>query len=342
MSYKKVLSQLKGELSDDVIADMDHLLESEDVSTLCACINRIYEMTPNKGTDVFLEEMSDALSLENIMEPVRNYISSGENNKALSILEDLINNLPKLRFYNDICNDSYYCYDEFFEQILLLDVYKVPGDIKYCPIPFHDIYWLYGCLMIEDERYNEAQQPLETALKWNPVNMTVRFELIEVYKHTLNLESLKKYVQENFKYAFKSSQVARCYRDYGYYLIEIGEYVPAFICYKSSNVYDDTKSEHVLDEMEFILDQSEEVAELIRKDEDFSEQEIDFYGEKFGFPVGANPDIIDIALNYCERFINEDKERYALYFAEIIYDLTGDEEIKEEIDEMAERVESET
>ena len=60
------------------------------------------------------------------------------------------------------------------------------------------------------------------------------------------------------------------------------------------------------------------------------------YAEKYGFPIGADDDILGLSFSYGKHFYQEKASEAARYFLGITYDLTDDDEIKKMIDSLPE------
>ena len=58
------------------------------------------------------------------------------------------------------------------------------------------------------------------------------------------------------------------------------------------------------------------------------------YAEKYGFPIGADDDILGLSFSYGKHFYQENAADAARYFLGIAYDLTDDDEIKKMIDSL--------
>ena len=60
-----------------------------------------------------------------------------------------------------------------------------------------------------------------------------------------------------------------------------------------------------------------------------------FYNaEKYNFPLGADEDIIGIAIEFGRQLAQSGQTDSAKYFLGIAYDLTGDDQIKEFLDRL--------
>ena len=58
------------------------------------------------------------------------------------------------------------------------------------------------------------------------------------------------------------------------------------------------------------------------------------YGEKYGFPAGAAPEVVSLAYGYAQFYEEQENKEGQQYFYTILYNLTGDEEIKAKLDKL--------
>lgn len=131
-----------------------------------------------------------------------------------------------------------------------------------------------------------------------------------------------KLTKEAFKLAFRSDDLARCYRNLGYYFVEKELWSEAIACYLLSLQYEND-SRQAQSELYYINSITNgEVAEP-------SLEEVMEYGIRYGFPIGADDDIVGLSLSYGKEFLDQNEPDAARYFLSIAYDLTGREEIAE-------------
>ena len=67
-----------------------------------------------------------------------------------------------------------------------------------------------------------------------------------------------------------------------------------------------------------------------------SYEEVKQYSEKYGFPMGADNDILGLSYTYGKHFMEEGQNEAARYFISILYELTQDDEIKKMLDSIPE------
>ena len=125
-----------------------------------------------------------------------------------------------------------------FKEAIYSQVNKTEKTVRRAEFPFTNIYLNYGSLLVELGRYEEANAALKKALRWNPVNMGVRAEYMETLKLLGHMDEYYEMAITSFKYAFKSKDLARCYRNLGWYFVEKEMYTEAIGVYVISMQYD--------------------------------------------------------------------------------------------------------
>ena len=170
------------------------------------------------------------------------------------------------------------------------------------------------------QRYQEAQEALKRALRLNPVSTEINFEYIETYKVLGDMETFYQLSKEALRYAFKSADVARCYRNIGFYFIEKEKYREAMGCFKMSTIYEASKT--ASSEMYYIHQVTQGKAELP------SQEEMEQIAVKNGFPMGPDQDVLGMSYAFGKHAYDDGHKQVAQYFWSITYDLTGSDEIK--------------
>mgnify|MGYP003794328587 CR=1 FL=1 len=272
-----------------------------------------------------IELCNDKLNVEATLEEVSNNIYKKNYEKAKILIEELVNKVESSPSFENDTQSDHYTFNEAMEEILFRHIYKPEIEVRHASIPYSFIYLQYGSLLLELGKVKEAREALEKAIRWNPINVEIAFEYIETYKVTGDFEKFAELTRKAFKHAFRRKDIARCYRNMGYYFIEKELYKVAVSCYLLSMNYD-KDSRNVQGELDFIEHKAG------RKIEEPTREEIEEYSKQYKFPLGANEYVISIAYNYGKKYAEAGQEVPAKYFMSIIYELTQDENIKKIID----------
>ena len=67
-----------------------------------------------------------------------------------------------------------------------------------------------------------------------------------------------------------------------------------------------------------------------------SYEDIKKYAEKYGFPTGADEDVLGLAYAYGMHFAEKGQNEPARYFTSILYELTQDDDVKTMLDSIPE------
>jgi tetratricopeptide (TPR) repeat protein len=265
-----------------------------------------------KGTEAALDEAKYNLYQKNY-------------DKALEIMEGLVNSVEKQGWFNDDAVSEYHCFNEFFEEALYRMLYEPKKDLRQAEIPYLDIYLYYGIVLIDKERIVDAIEAFKKGLKWNPICFTLNSEYREALKMSGRMDEFFSETIKAFKIAFRPKDLGKCYRDLGFYFIEKKQYSEAMGCYAISTSFD-KDSKQAMSEMYYIQ------GETGGKVKEPSIEELKAYAEKYGFPVGADNDVVGLAIGYGKHFLDNGESEGAKYVFQIAYDLTDNEEIKRILD----------
>lgn len=95
-------------------------------------------------------------------------------------------------------------------------------------------YYIYGFLLNHVGRHKNAEMILKIALNYNPVSLPVLLELCEVYKLREDFGYLKRTITKAFKYVYLKKDIAKLYRNLGYYYGKTSRYDLSFAAYTLS------------------------------------------------------------------------------------------------------------
>lgn len=284
-------------------------------------------LTQDQKVDLDQLIQDESRGFDAILEEVQLKIFGKQYDEALHLMENLIGQIEQTDLFADDAVSEYRCFNEFFEEALYAYYHKPQKTVRHPPIPFDAIYLQYGSLLIDMKQYGKAQEALKKAMRWNPVGADIAFEHAETYKLRGDIESFFHLTVMIFQYAFRPSQVARCYRNIGYYLIEKQQWRDAVACYTMSLQFE-SESENAMSELSYIGEKAGELEQITMED-------LRLCAERYGLPVGAHPDVIAIAYVYARRFLKQQNTEGARYCLEIVYSLTDDEDVKKTLDTLS-------
>ena len=333
MSFDQIMTEIASGLTGEKEHDIPYLQEQCEKykhhelaqEILRACGRLIFRYASNEQKEELERLMKNRdIAHESVMEEVRFKVYQKKYDEALAMTEGLVKKIEIHGLFTDDSVSEYHCFNDFFEEALYSFFAKPKKTIRHAAIPFADIYLMHGTLLVEMNRLDEAQEALKKALHWNPANTNIAFEYAETYKMKGDIESFFHITVMTFQYAFRPNQVARCYRNLGYYFIEKRLWKEATACFMMSLEFEkDSKS--AMSELFYIHEKAGDVEQPDMED-------IRKFAEKYGFPVGAHKDVVGMAFSYGKHFWEEKNIEAARYCWEIAYALTDDKNIKKMLD----------
>ena len=336
-TFDGIMSEITSGLTGDLSADLSYLEAqcdkyknhefSQEIARACGRL--IYDLIPDDKKADFMQALNnDSAGIEASLDEARFNIYKHDYAKALKIMDVLVGNIEEMKSFQDDKVSEYRIFNEPFEKVLYCHKEKTKKDIRPVPsIPYTEIYLLYGSLMIELKRYDDARAALKKALHWNPVHFRVMSEYMETYKVTGDLEKFFSLTLEAFKIAFHAPDIARCHRNLGYYFVEKDLYQEAIACYQLSAEFG--KSQQVQSELSYIS------AKTNGKITAPTIEDVKGYAEKYGFPVGADDDVLGLAVSCASASLENGEKDAARYFFSIAYEMTTSPYVKGMLDRLS-------
>ena len=334
--FAEIMQKITSGLTGDPQKDMKYLDEKSkeykdhpmNIEILRACGRLMAQLIPEDKREELNRFMANRESgTKAALEEAKFNIYQKNFDKALSIIEGVIQSQNDLGFFKDDEVSEYHDFGEFFEEALYTHLYKPEKDLRNAPFPYTEAYLIYGGVLIDLKRPEDAQKAFEQGLKWNPVSFPLTSEYIETFKMIGQIDKYFELSLDAFKIAFRPRQIARCYRNLGYYFIEKELYKEAMGCYILS-AFLDKESDQAQSEMYYIHTRTGGTVKEPTMDE------ITSYAQKYSFPIGPDKDVIGLAMAYGKHFMDNGQNEAAKYIFQIAYDLIHDEEIKGILDSL--------
>ena len=230
---------------------------------------------------------------------------------------------PVLKEYHSFLNP--------LEEILFYQYIGLEKELDYIPFnePLFDLYYIYGTLLLENDDFAKAEEYLLKALRINPVSSKTILSLADIYKSkTRTYNRFFLYNVDALKFAYRNKDIARAYRNFGFFYVEENQLDIAAVFYDFSLNFDFDKQ--AFRELEYIKSRGINTG-INRKD---AERII----ESKNIQVGANPFILDTLKIICADLESRKHYNGALYFYRILYDLTKDNLILAKINSIQNRI----
>ena len=233
--------------------------------------------------------------------------------------------------YEDDKISEYHSFTNPLEEILFQKYIGAEKEVRHIPDnqPVLDLYYIYGFLLLENNQLTEAEENLKKANKINPVSARIILELSEIYKkHTPSFNKFYMYTTEALTYSYYPQDVARCYRNLGYFFIEENKFDIAVALFTYSMTFEMSimaySELHYIESKGHDIDMSlEQAAEIIRNS---------------NIQLGANPFILQTLNELAEEYEKNKLFSQSLYFYELLFNITNDEKTSEKIKEISNKL----
>ena len=336
MDFDRIMREIAGGLTGDGAKDVKYLMGQMEKykdhemgkEIVRACGRLMYQCVPEEAKAELSRVIgNDRTAYESVLEEARFKQHEKKFGEALAMAENLIRRVETSDIFTDDRVSEYHCFNEFFEEALYRRIAKPEKDVRTAAIPMDKIYMQQGSVLIDLRRLDEADAALAKAMRWNPADARIAFERAEICKLRGDMDMFFGRTLDAFRYAFRPNQVARCYRNLGYYFTERQLWQESAACYTMSLQFE-RESAQAMSELYYIQQKAGRV--IPPPDMDYL-QEI---SEKYGFPVGADPDVLGMAYSCGKHFAENGDSAGARYCWQILYDLTDDEDIQAMMDKL--------
>lgn len=323
----EIMSEIKAGFVGDTEKDILYLQQKMDEyqnhekanEIIKECSRLLYDMATSAEKCNKEEEQLDEIKKH--MKEIRVYIDQNDIESALRVSKTLVERVDANSSYIDNERCEYYSFSEFFEEILVKEFMQSGREIVKVDIPFSDIYYQHGLLLLGMGKPKEARKLFEKARRWNPVNAAIAFAYIETFRATGEWEEYVETNREIFPYLFRATDVAKCFCNFGEYFLQKEEESVAAGCYQLSLQYmpDNAPAKEQLDKINVKAPTLDEMKTLAKQN---------------GFFAEPNANIVNLCVGLGEQFMNQQVFDGAMYCFEIVYGLTRDEKIGELVKQM--------
>ena len=335
--YEEIINEIKSNLGENKDLNKKYLSSQMDVyknhPNNKEILNEISSMMWDCLSEFEKEEYNQIIEnktqLMDILNEVAYEIENGKSKVALEKLDKFINKYQS-PFENDD-DAEYHFFTNTLEELIFMRYIGSKNEIKYIPTnqPVLDLYYIYGFLLLEDKQFEKSEKYLKKAIKINPVSSRVILVLSEIYKiHTYTYNKYYMFVSDALKYAYYPQDIARCYRQLGFYYIEENQMEIALALFIYSMEYE--LSPQAYSEINYIQSKNSELK--LKLDEC-----INIIKNK-NIQLGVNPFVLDTLYELADEYEKNRLYSQSLYYYEIIYDLTNDENILEKIKNITSKI----
>lgn len=277
------------------------------------------------------DEKQEFIDLSNKENPIMDIlndiyfdIENGNYETPLKKLDEFMETFPGM--FEDDKVSEYHFFTNPLEELIFLKYIGLKKELRYIPDnkPLLDLYYVYGFLLLESKQYEKAEEYLKKAIKINPVSSRIILELTEIYKvHTYTFNEFIIRTSDALKYAYYPQDVARCYRNLGYYYVEENDFRTALALYIYSMEFEPSPLAYA--EIKYIQSRSKLELSLTECIEIIEGKNIQ---------LGVNPFILECLDELILEYEKNNLPNQVRYFLELKFDITNDEKILERINKI--------
>lgn len=272
----------------------------------------------------FIEVSNNENPIMDILNDIYFDIENGNYETPLHELDKFMETFPGM--FEDDKVSEYHFFTNPLEELIFLKYIGLKKELRYIPDnkPLLDLYYVYGFLLLESKQYEKAEEYLKKAIKINPVSARIILELTEIYKvHTYTFNEFIIRTSDALKYAYYPQDIARCYRNLGYYYVEENDFRTALALYIYSMEFEASPLAYA--EIKYI--QSRSKVEL-------SLNECIEIIEGKNIQLGVNPFILECLDELIFEYEKNNLPNQVRYFLELKFDITNDEKILNKINKI--------
>lgn len=337
--YEEIIKEIKSNLgenkdlnrqylSDQIEVYKDHPYNKEIIKEISRLM---WDCLSDDEKQEFIEISEKENPIMDILNEIYFDIENGNYEIPLEKLDKFMETFPPM--FEDDKVSEYHYFTNPLEEITFRKYVHPKKQLRYIPDnqPLLDLYYVYGFLLLEDKQYEKAEEYLKKAIRINPVSARIILELTEIYKvHTYTFNEYVIRTSDALKYAYYPQDIARCYRNLGYYYVEENQLETALALYLYSMEYEASPLAYA--EIKFIQSKAENLELTLNEC-------IEIIKGK-NIQIGANPFILDGLNELIGEYEKNELYNQLLYFLELKFNLKSNEETLAKINDIRAKLEN--
>ena len=194
-----------------------------------------------------------------------------------------------------------------------------------------DAYKKFSAVLMMNEMPEECAGLLSRARKVCPADASVTVAYAEILLSNGCFNEAFEILRNVVAICFSSADLTDCYIGLGNVFLRKNLSREALAAYSLCHRYKHSEvKKKILDTLEMVA-----MSDLPDGSSALTEEEVEAFVEKYNIPTQPDERIIAMARKFANHFIDEDPvPDAARYFLSIVYDLTGDEDIKKQLDSL--------
>ena len=337
--YEEIINKIKSNLGENPDLNRQYLSSQIEVykdhpynKEIIKEISRMmWDCLSDEEKREFIEVSERENPVMDILNDIYYDIENGNYEKPLEKLDKFMETFPEM--FEDDKVSEYHYFTNPLEELIFRKYVGLKKELRYIPDnqPLLDLYYVYGFLLLESKQYDRAEEYLKKAIGINPVSARIILELTEIYKvHTYTLNECFIRTSDALKYSYYPQDIARCYRNLGYYYVEENDLKTALALYIYSMEYEASPLAYA--EIKFIQSKTGNMELSLNECIDIIEGK--------NIQVGPNPFILDTLDEFIREYEENKLYNQLLYFLELRFDLKNDVETLGKINDTRERLEN--
>ena len=337
--YEEIIKEIKANLGENRDLNRQYLSSQIEVykdhpynKEIIKEISRMmWDCLSEDEKQEFIEISERENPIMDILNDIYYDIENGNYETPREELNAFMETFPEM--FEDDKVSEYHYFTNPLEDLIFRKYIGAEKELRYIPDnqPLLDLYYVYGFLLLENQEYDKAEEYLKKAIRINPVSARIILELTEIYKvHTYTYNEYFIRTCDALKYSYYPQDIARCYRNLGYYYIEENQMRTALALYICSMEFEASPLAYT--EIKYIQSKNDNMELTLNECIEIIESK--------NIQLGVNPFIIETLNELIKEYEKNKLYNQALYFMELQFDLTHDVETLELMNETRGKLEN--
>ncbi len=337
--YEEIIKEIKANLGENRDLNRQYLSSQIEVykdhpynKEIIKEISRMmWDCLSEDEKQEFIEISERENPIMDILNDIYYDIENGNYETPREELNAFMETFPEM--FEDDKVSEYHYFTNPLEDLIFRKYIGAEKELRYIPDnqPLLDLYYVYGFLLLENQEYDKAEEYLKKAIRINPVSARIILELTEIYKvHTYTYNEYFIRTCDALKYSYYPQDIARCYRNLGYYYIEENQMRTALALYIYSMEFEASPLAYT--EIKYIQSKNDNMELTLNECIEIIESK--------NIQLGVNPFIIETLNELIKEYEKNKLYNQALYFMELQFDLTHDVETLELMNETRGKLEN--
>ena len=237
MDYKEIMDGITEGLTGELEKDLSYLATQQEryrdhplaTEILAGIYRLVYLMLPEEGKAEFLNTAStDQQHFNALLLEIKYRLMEKDFDTAQKLIDSLMPP-PELSITAETPQGLEF--DNALEYLFYVNRFGIEDEIAQPPVAVAELYHMQAYIFIEKGEFQRAFDTINEGLRRKPLFTDIMFEKAEVYKMQSQMEEFFNATVELFPYCYRRQDIARYFRNLGYYFIEKEDWPQAMFCY---------------------------------------------------------------------------------------------------------------